>query len=104
MPLLAQLLQTLLGNAYRFEVLWRTKQVAYRIWLVGVIGAAYVACVVGWSTLIRPLLAQIFTTGYGMVLGLAFPPLAGTVVAAVAAVWGCIVAKKYTMKMLSILK
>jgi hypothetical protein len=40
-----------------------------------------------FNTLVAPIAAAVFSTSFGQVLGLAFPPIAGTCLAAVSAVW-----------------
>jgi len=40
-----------------------------------------------FNTTVAPLAASVFSTSYGQFIGLAFPPVAGTCLAAVASVW-----------------
>lgn len=40
-----------------------------------------------FNAVVAPIAAAAFSTSYGQVIGLAFPPISGTCVAAVAAVW-----------------
>jgi len=40
-----------------------------------------------FNTAVAPIAAAAFSTSYGQVLGLAFPPIAGSCLASIAAVW-----------------
>lgn len=40
-----------------------------------------------FNTMVAPIAAQVFSTGFGQLIGLAFPPIAGTCLAAVSACW-----------------
>lgn len=101
MPLLATLLQALIGNATALWLAVRSAEQAVRLTAVGLLAAAYVACVAFWTTIVDPLIGALFSTVYGQLLGLAFPPLSGTVIAGLVGLWGCIVAKRYTEKFIT---
>lgn len=103
MPVLALLLRALLlrGEAVAIA-LWSTDK-AVRMAAVMVLVAAYIACVVFFTNFIKPLIASLFSTSYGHVIGLAFPPIAGTVLAGVIGLWGCIVVKRYYFKFTKIM-
>ncbi len=94
--MLALLIKGLLGNAYALILALKSTQIGIRLSAMGILAAAYISCVVGFSTFIQPLLSNLFSTQYGQVVGLAFPPVAGTVLGGFVTVWGCIVAKRYT--------
>lgn len=53
--------------------------------------AAIVACgtvlMTTFNGVVAPLASQLFSTQYGQLLGLAFPPVSGTCVAGITAVW-----------------
>lgn len=98
MPLLATLIQGLIGNATALWLAVRSAEQAVRLTAVGILAAAYVACVAFWTTVIDPLIGALFSTLYGQLLGLVFPPLSGSVISALVALWGSIVAKRYTEK------
>lgn len=54
--------------------------------------AASAALLAIMKAAVQPLLAAAFSTGYGQVIGLAFPPVAGTCLTAYASCWiGCAV-------------
>ncbi len=54
--------------------------------LVSFAAAATTLLAVMRST-VQPLMQAMFTTGYGQVIGLAFPPVAGTCLTAIASCW-----------------
>ena len=59
------------------------------------IASIYISCVVYFSTMIYPWMQGIFNTAYGALLGLLFPPVAGTVMASLGAYWTCVIGVKY---------
>lgn len=87
MPALALLLNGLLTG------LTTLISTIFGIWLAVRLAsfAAFLAfaalLVAAFNMLVAPLAAQVFSTSWGMVLGLAFPPVAGTCLAALAACW-----------------
>lgn len=95
MPLLAALLRSLLTYIGTVGLILTESKQALRIGFALGMASAYVLCVVGFTTYIVPLIAALFSTSYGQVIGMAFPPIAGTVVAGLVSLWACIVAKRY---------
>jgi len=102
MPILAALLKVLLANVYVLVLALKTQGLMLRLAAIGVLAAAYVACLTGFALFIAPLLSALFNTAYGQVIGLAFPPIAGTILVGIVALWGCIVVKNYFKVMLKI--
>ena len=98
MPIFATLVQGLLANAAALWLAVKSAQQAVRLTAIAVLAAAYVACAAFYTLFIDPLIGALFSTLWGQLLGLAFPPISGTVVAGLAGLWGCIVAKRYTEK------
>jgi len=98
MPLLATLLQGLIGNASALYFAIVSAQQAARLTAIGVLAAAYVACALAYTLFIDPLLGALFSTLYGQLLGLIFPPISGSILVGLAGLWGCIVAKRYFEK------
>lgn len=102
MPALAAMIKAALmwlGTSYLLVV---ENQLLIKIAAIGMLSTAYVACVLFFSTFITPLVSSLFSTSYGQVVGLAFPPIAGTVVAGIVGLWGCIVTKNYAYKFLKL--
>ena len=48
-----------------------------------------------FTGLIGPWLGTLFSSTYGQLLGLLFPPISGTVVASLAGYWSCVIGVKY---------
>lgn len=100
MPILASLMMSLFGGIAAFLIEFVTKKIA-------VAGAAVAAFAVSLGVLmtlfnaaVSPLVQAMFTTQYGQFIGLAFPPIAGSCMAAISTVWmGCAL---YKLKMQSI--
>lgn len=99
MPLLGTLLSSLLTGLYGLIAAIVGAKAAIRVTAAVTLATIYVACVVHFTTLIGPWIGNIFTTGYGMLLGLLFPPIAGSVVASLSAYWICVAGQKYVTKL-----
>jgi len=96
MPVLAALITVLSAKfALLFAGLRGTK-LAFRIAGLMFVAGAYIACVIGFSYMVAPWWNAWTSTGYGAVVGLAFPPVAGPVVQALVTFWGCVIAYRYT--------
>jgi hypothetical protein len=87
MPLLAAAIQALFTALGAFLLKLFLARLAIRVVAVTAIIAAGAALMALYNSTVTPLVAQAFSSSYGQVLGLAFPPIAGTCLAAVAAVW-----------------
>lgn len=87
MPLLA----TFLGNLFAGFATWLaqffSKQVAARVAGGAALVAIVAALMLVFNTAVAPLVAQAFSTSYGQVIGLAFPPVAGTCLSTITTVW-----------------
>lgn len=103
MPFLGALLQGLFGNIYALVL--AIVGARYAVALSAVIGLAtlYVAAVAAFTAFVNPLLAELFNTQYGQFMGLAFPPVAGTVVAGLSALWVGLVGYRYLYRFASLL-
>lgn len=102
MPAFALLVKVALGNMYALYLALTSAKLSVRIAAAGIMAAAYVACVVGFTVFIAPLVASMFQTSYGQVIGLAFPPISGTVLGGIVTLWGCLVAKAYYFKVVKL--
>lgn len=87
MPAFAALFVGVLARFWTYLVTTWGIKVATRIAVVLVLAGLYVSLLVAYNSVVRPLISQLFATPYGQVIGLAFPPIAGTVVAALSALW-----------------
>lgn len=88
MPLLGNLLASLFGGIAAFLVEALTKKVVTVAVAVAAFALALGVLMVGFNAVASPLVAALFSTQYGQFLGLAFPPMAGTCIASIAATWG----------------
>jgi len=75
---------------------------AFRITAITALATIYLSCVLVFTAMIGPWFAAIISTTYGFLLGLLFPPIAGTVVAAIMTYRMCVVGVKYTSKLMAI--
>jgi hypothetical protein len=100
MPLLAALLYKVLGWIYAGSLAIFGAQWATRITAATTIAGLYIACALTFSVMIIPWLAGWLATGFGMLLGLLFPPVAGTVIAALGTFWACILAKRHSVRLI----
>jgi hypothetical protein len=100
MPILAALIKGSFAFLVSFGTLFLTTKYAIRLAAVLALAAAYVVAVAIFTAFIAPLFAQLFSSGIaGTVLGLAFPPIAGTVVAGLSALWVAMITYRYTAGM-----
>ena len=95
MPLLALLLKSILGAAFSFAVAAFGARLAAKVAGAAALVALYAGGVVAFSTVVAPLFGYVFNTQYGQLLGLLFPPVAGTVLAGLVVFWGAVMVKRY---------
>lgn len=100
MKLLGTLTLGIGERLFNFFASFLGAKAATRIIAVGTLATIYISCVVYFTTMIAPWLAAIFATAYGALLGLLFPPIAGTIVASLMAYRTCIVGVRYTSRLL----
>lgn len=99
MPLLATFLGSILSSIFGFLAAVTGAKIAVRLVAVATIGALYVASVLAFSNIIAPWLSGVFSSQYGQLLGLLFPPVAGTVLSALAGYWGTVAAFRYVQSL-----
>lgn len=103
MPALAALLVGWFARFFSLLVAEVGFKWAIRITIVAAVAAVYVALVMLFNTTISPLLSALFATSYGAVIGLAFPPIAGTVVTGLSILWAAKVGYSYLERMASLI-
>lgn len=103
MPALAALLVGWFARFFSFLVAEVGFKWAIRITIVAAVAAVYIALVTLFNSTISPLIAALFATSYGTVIGLAFPPISGTVVTGLAVLWAAKVAYSYLERMASLI-
>lgn len=74
-------------------------QNAVRLTAIATLATIYLSCVIYYTQTIGPWLAGVFATAYGQLLGLLFPPIAGSVLAGLSAYWICVAGQKYVTKL-----
>ncbi|MCX7814792.1 MAG: hypothetical protein N2256_04800 [Tepidimonas ignava] len=99
MPLLARLIAGWFTRWFSFLSAAIGFQWAIRVTVLAGVAAVYISLVTAFNLFISPLLSQLFATSYGTVIGLAFPPIAGTVVSGVALLWVAKVGYSYIERM-----
>lgn len=87
MPLLAAAVVSLFTQLFGFLAFFLAKKVV--LILAGVAATLAIAGVLyaAMRAVIVPLAANLFSTSYGAIFGLAFPPVAGTCMLALPTVW-----------------
>jgi len=87
MPLLAKLIANLFGGVAAYFASFLTFKIATTAAAVAAFALSLVALMLAFNTIVSPLVAQMFSTQFGQFMGLAFPPAAGTCLAAISATW-----------------
>lgn len=94
MPILGALIGNLFAGIAAFFVRVVVSKLAMRMIGVAALSALGVALIVAFNSWIAPLVSQLFSTSYGQVLGLAFPPVAGTVLSVYFLAWTSVLTYK----------
>lgn len=87
MPLLGQLFSSLFAAAVASLFRLFGAKVAVRMLAISGIAALGATLLAVFNGLVAPMAAALFTTAYGQLLGLVFPPISGTVVTGLVALW-----------------
>lgn len=105
MGAIGQLIALIAGKWAAFVLAIHTSAIARRLLFVAWLGALYVGCVLTFSSMISPWFSALLSSPSGAgqvagnVIGLLFPPIAGTVLASLVIFWGCVAAMRYTSKL-----
>lgn len=102
MPLFGVLFSGVMGGLVSFFAKFLTRKIAITSASVTALGSLTVIAIVCVHQLVNPLLSRIWATGYGTVLGLAFPPAAGICLTALAGGWACTILFKWQLRALMI--
>lgn len=100
MPLLAQLLTSLFGSFIAGLTKDLSRKATTLVVATGSFAVAAVTLMAAFRLVVKPLALAMFSTQYGQVIGLAFPPVAGSCIAAITACW--IACAAYKMQLLII--
>lgn len=95
MPLLAGLISSLFTRLFGLATALTAGKLAIRYSVVIALATLYVAAVTLFNGFVSPLLGALFATSYGQVIGLAFPPMAGTVLAGYFGLWSALLSYRY---------
>jgi hypothetical protein len=95
MPLLAALLKAILGGMFSFIVAAIGANLARKVAGIAALATLYFGGLVAFSAVVAPLFGAVFNTQYGQVIGLLFPPVAGTVMVSLAVFWAALMTKRY---------
>jgi len=87
MPAFAAMVSALFGALSVFLAKLFVAKLVVRIAGVAAITACGVALMAAFNMHLAPLVADMFSSPYGQFIGLAFPPIAGTCMATMMALW-----------------
>lgn len=103
MPLLAAFLASHFAKVFGFFVSVYGVQIAARLSLVAALAALYIASLILFNGFISPNISKLFSTSFGQVIGLAFPPIAGTVVTGLSFLWVSLLTYRYVRSLSQVL-
>lgn len=95
MPKLALLLEALLSRFFTFLAVKYGVEIATKLTVIGSLAALYVGGLVTFNSVVGPFISALFSTSFGMVIGLAFPPIAGTVMTGLFTLWAGTMTYRY---------
>lgn len=87
MPLLAALLSALATQLFNLLAYFFARRVGVVLAAAAALATIMAALYAAMRGVIAPLAAQLFSTSYGSIIGLAFPPVAGTCMVAFGTTW-----------------
>lgn len=87
MPAFAALVSSFFGALTVFLAKMFAAKLAIRLLGIGAITAIGISFMATFNNFIAPLVMQLFSTQYGQFLGLAFPPISGTVITGITTLW-----------------
>lgn len=87
MPLGWLLFSNIMGGLVAFFARYFTRKVAVIAAALTVLATITGALLSTFNVVVSPLVAQLFSTQYGQLIGLAFPPVAGSCLAALGTTW-----------------
>lgn len=108
MKAIGELIAWISGKYAAFVLAVHASAIARRLLFVAWLGALYLGCVLTFSNMVAPWFQAILQSPTavgsvtGNVVGLLFPPVAGTVIASLVIFWGCVAALRYTSKLSTI--
>ncbi len=98
MPILAQFIGALFTALSGFLLKLFVARVAIRVAAVAAMAALGTGLMVSFNQFVAPLVGAMFSTEYGQLLGLVFPPLSGTVCVGILALWSSCLTYKLSVQ------
>jgi len=95
MPKLALFFESIFARFFTFLTVHYGAQIATKMTVIFAIAALYVSGILSFNIFISPLLAELFATDFGMVIGLAFPPIAQYVITGLITLWAAMIIYRY---------
>ena len=95
MPKLALLIEAIFARFFTFLMVKYGVEIATKLTVIGSLAALYVGSLITFNSVVSPMISQLFSTSFGMVIGLAFPPIAGTVVTGLFTLWAATMTYRY---------
>lgn len=102
MPIFAALFSGVMASFASFLVQFVGRKMAVITAALAALALTSGALLITFNAIVSPLVAQAFNTEVGQFLGLAFPPVAGTCMAAMASCWAACTLYGWQLKALSI--
>lgn len=87
MPVFAAVFVAVFNRLFSFMVTYLGFKFALKITVLTGLAGMYISGLLGFKAFVEPLITAMFATSFGAVIGLAFPPLAGTVITGLVALW-----------------
>lgn len=87
MPAFAAVFLAVFNRLFSFLVTYLGFRFALKLTILTGLAAMYVSGLLGFKAFVEPLVTALFSTAFGAVLGLAFPPISGTVLAGLVSLW-----------------
>ena len=104
MNALGKLLALVAGKFAALTIAIHASAVARRLLFVAWLGALYLGCVMTFTSMVAPWFSALLQFGgpAGAVVGLLFPPVAGSVLGSLVIFWGSVASMRYTSKLSTI--
>lgn len=87
MPIFAAFVGSIFTALSGWMVALLGARVAVRVASIAILAGLAIGLLALFNSVVAPMAASVFSTSFGQLLGLAFPPVAGSCVATIAGVW-----------------
>ena len=103
MPLLAQLFATIFAQAGAIITAILTVLIGLKLLKITALATLYIATVIAFTAFVHPLMQSIFSSPYGQLLGLVFPPISGTVLTGLGLLYSGILLNRYLRSLIRVI-